>query len=263
MPMITSSQNPKIKQVRALQARAKARREAGEFVIEGVRLAEEAVQAGWTPNLVLYGEGLGERGQNLVEKLQAEGVLVEQVAPHVMKAASDTQTPAGLLLVLPVATNPLPRELDFVLVLDQVRDPGNLGAILRSAAAAGVGAVLMPPGSVDPWGPKVLRSAMGAHFRLPVQSLAWDEIGAQCEVHDLRVYLAAAGEGQVYSEADFTPPLALIIGGEAKGAGRRAQNLTDARVHIPMPGDVESLNAGVAAGILLFEVVRQRDHSPD
>jgi TrmH family RNA methyltransferase len=256
--MITSVQNTKIKEIRGLQARGKHRRDAAAFVAEGVRLAEEAMQAGCLPQLVLYTEDLNARGMALVEGWQNQSVPVEAVAPHVMQAASDTQTPQGILLVLPLQILPYPTKLDFALILDRMRDPGNLGTLLRTAAAAGVGAVFLPPGTVDAFAPKVVRAAMGAHFHLPVHALSWAEIEAQCKLYNLQVFLAAAGSGTAYTQADFRQPLALLIGGEAHGAGERAHQLATTEVHIPMPGTAESLNAAVAAAVLAFEVVRQR-----
>jgi TrmH family RNA methyltransferase len=142
------------------------------------------------------------------------------------------------------------------LILDGVRDPGNLGAILRTAAAAGVDAVLLPPETADPYAPKVVRAGMGAHFHLAIHSLQWDAIRTVCG--SLQIFLAHSEGALLYTEADFTQPLALIIGGEAHGAGPEIQALHPAAVRIPMPGRAESLNAAVAAGILIFEVVQQR-----
>jgi TrmH family RNA methyltransferase len=259
--MITSVHNSKVQWVRGLQARARARRSDQAFVVEGVRLVEEALAAGWIPELVFYAEDLNERGQALVEAFQKQGVQVESVSASVMRAASDTQTPQGILAALRLIALPLPEEAGFVFIPDGVRDPGNLGTILRTCAAAGVDAVFLPPGAVDPYSPKVVRAGMGAHFRLPVLSLKWEEIVERLESYGLRVYLAAAGEGVAYNQADFGLPLALIVGGEAEGAGEVARKLAGERVHIPMPGGMESLNAAIAAGILLFEVVRQRLNS--
>jgi TrmH family RNA methyltransferase len=176
----------------------------------------------------------------------------------VLASVSDTQTPAGILAVLSRQDFPLPEKPDFIFILDGLRDPGNLGTILRTANAAGVQAVLLPPGAVDPFSPKVLRSAMGAHFHLPLHSLGWPAISAYCRQHGLAVYLADASRGQAHTQADLRLPLALILGGEAAGAGNEAAQLAGQRLHIPMPGQAESLNAAVAAAILLFEVVRQR-----
>ena len=131
-----------------------------------------------------------------------------------------------------------------------------MGTIVRTAAAAGVQGLITPPGSVDPFTPKVVRAGMGAHFRLPIQSCSWEQIGGKFA--GLRVYLAAAGGGVPYNQADFKSPLALIIGGEAQGASAQARQLATSHVHITMPGGSDLLNVAVAASILMFEVVRQR-----
>lgn len=256
--MITSTKNEKVKQIKALQGRAKARREAGAFVIEGIRLAEEALAADWQVQLCLYDPALNERGLALVEKLREAGVETLEAAPHVIAAASDTQTPQGILLVLDLAPLPLPESPDFVLVLDQLRDPGNAGTLLRTAAAAGVNAVLFSTGSVDAFSPKVLRSGMGAHFRLPMHTMPAGEIITFCQEHRLRILLAEANKGAPYHAADLKAPLALIVGSEAHGPGEEFHSAADGYLHIPMPGESESLNAAMAASVLLFEAIRQR-----
>jgi TrmH family RNA methyltransferase len=260
--MINSIHNPKIQWVRRLQAQAKARHEDNAFVVEGVRLTEEALNANWETQLVLYSEELNPRGMALVDSFTVRDIPVEQVSPHVMQAAAHTDTPQGLLAVLAMHSLALPSQMDFVLIPDGVRDPGNLGTLLRTALAAGVDAVLLPPGSADPFAPKVVRAAMGAHFRLPVQTMDWEQIQAVLKppapAIPFTIYLADAQGELAYTQADFHSPSALLIGGEASGAGSLAEGLADMRVHIPMPGGVESLNAAVAAAVLMFEVVRQR-----
>jgi TrmH family RNA methyltransferase len=259
--MITSSQNPKIQWVRSLQTQPQARREQQACVIEGVRLAEEALAAGWKARLVLYSEEISPRGLAVVERFTSQQAPVEQITPRVMKSASDTETPQGLLVAISVRSLPLPPNPDFLLILDEVRDPGNLGSILRTAYAAGVQAVLLSPGTADPFAPKVLRSAMGAHFHLPIKRASWDELYNDLRLpvgYSLQVFLADSGGGRVYTQADFRSPLALVVGSEAQGAGAEAIALAWEKIHIPMPGGAESLNAAIATGILLFEVVRQR-----
>jgi RNA methyltransferase, TrmH family len=256
--MITSRDNSKIKRVRALQADGKARRLEKAFVVEGIRLVEEALASRWEAQWVIFTEGLGERGQALVQGFIERGVVVEQVTPSVMESASETQNPQGVLAVLEMQSMPLPAAPDFLFIPDGVHDPGNLGTMLRTAAAAGVQGVLVPPGSVDPYAPKVIRSAMGAHFRLPLQVLSWEEIDHLVLKDKLKVYLAETGGEEVYTEVDWRLPLALVIGGEATGASPEAWNLASKRVFIPMPGGVESLNAAAASAVLLFEAVRQR-----
>ncbi len=259
--MITSTSNSQVKNVRALQSQARHRRAEGAFVVEGVRLVEEAAASGWPCRLVFYTADIDERGAALLPVFQAAGAHLEEVAPHVMKAASDTRAPQGLLAVVELQEKPLPLPLNLVLILDQVRDPGNLGTILRTAAAAGAQAVFIPPGSTDPYAPKVIRAAMGAHFRLVITTSDWDQIGLTCQQHGLQVLLAAAAGDSTYTELDLRRPLALVIGGEAHGAGPQASRLAHQQVRIPLPGQMESINAAAAAAILLFEALRQRNQA--
>lgn len=264
--MITSIRNPKIQWVRSLLNQSRARREEEAFVVEGMRLVEEAFLSGWGARLLLYTPEFSIRGNSLMERFAAQDTPVEEVSPAILKAVSDTETPQGILAVLPIKYLPLPPEPDFLLIVDGVRDPGNLGTILRTAAAAGVQGVLLPPGSVDPFSPKVVRSGMGAHFKLPVLQVTWEEVRTNFlnnrERHP-HVYLADASGGPAYFQVDFKIPLILIVGGEAQGAGQVSRELATSRVYIPMPGQMESLNAAVAAAILMFEVVRQRNGVPD
>lgn len=254
--MITSTKNNKIKRIRRLQDDSNIRHKEQAFVVEGIRLVEESLRWGWPPEIVLYTGDFDQRGFDAVDQFRAQGCQVLQVSPTVMKAASDTETPQGLLAVLPLQRQPKPDKLDFLLIPDAVRDPGNLGTLLRTALAAGVDLVLLPPGTVDPHAPKVVRAAMGAHFRLPIAKTSWEAIKEQIE--PLHVFVAEAGEGLPYTKADLGQPLALVIGNEARGPGAEAQQLADEWLHIPMPGEAESLNAAVAGSILMFEVVRQR-----
>jgi len=255
--MITSSQNPKLKLVRALQGRPKERWEAGAFLAEGVRLIEEALSADWPIRYVLYSDGLSERGQGLVRKLKDAGFEVEDVAGDLLQAVSETETSQGILAVLNQSQLPIPDSPDFLLIPDQIRDPGNLGTLIRTAAAVGVQAVLLPPDTTDAFAPKVVRAGMGAHFWLPIHIMNWDEIEIVCKRSNLQMYLADLF-GQSCWEADFNAPLALIVGSEAEGASEQARQLANQTISIPISEKVESLNAGVAGAVLMFEVVRQR-----
>ena len=257
--MITSAQNPKLKLIRALQGRSKERREAGAFLAEGVRLVEEAQSASWPFRFVLYDEMLNERGTALVENLKLHGVDCEMVSTRVMKSLTETESPQGILALLNDSRLPIPDSINFILIPDQIRDPGNLGTLLRTAAAAGVQAVLLPPETADAFAPKVVRSGMGAHFRLPIHSMTWDEINQVVKLESLQVLLADM-DGLSCWETNLRQPLALVIGGEAEGASKSARELANQRIGIPMSGNIESLNAGVAGSVLMFEVVRQRSN---
>lgn len=235
--------------------RARERREANAFVVEGVRLIEEAVNAGWQFQFVLYSDGLSERGQNLIKTLSEKDIEVDDVAGDLLQKLSDTENPQGILAVLNNSQLPIPESPNFILIPDQIRDPGNLGTLLRTAAATGVQAVFLPPETTDVFAPKIIRAGMGAHFRLSIHSQTWEEIKAQTK--DMQILLADMGGNSCW-ETNLRQPLALIIGGEAEGASDEAQRLASQKISIPMAGNVESLNAGVAGSVLMFEVVRQR-----
>jgi len=255
--MITSNQNSKIKLVRALLGRAKKRREAGLFVIEGVRLFEETVNSNWGFHFVLYDETLNERGRSQVESLRSKNIEVEEVSASVMKSISETENPQGILAVIKFSQIPIPESPNFILIPDQVRDPGNLGTLLRSAVATGVQAVLIPPETTDAFAPKVLRSGMGAHFKLPIHEMSWEEIEQVVKSESLQVLIADMN-GLSCWETDLRKPMAFIIGSEAEGASESARKLANGKISIPMSGDIESLNAGIAGSVLMFEVLRQR-----
>jgi TrmH family RNA methyltransferase len=219
------------------------------------------VRAGIRPALVFYTQDWlsGPLAQPLTPHLDLAEDGAWLVADAVMAACAATETPQGVLAVVPfIHLAPRP---GLILILDRLRDPGNLGTILRSAEAAGVGQVILTPDTVDLYNPKVVRGAMGAHFRLPVDRSGWPAIRELTAGR--AVWLADAQGGLAYDAIDWTAPSALIIGGEAAGAGKEAPSLAGGRVRIPMPGKAESLNAAMAATVILFEIARQhRKHIP-
>jgi TrmH family RNA methyltransferase len=255
--MITTIQNSKVQRVRQLIAQRKEREAQGAFVVEGVRLMEEARNANWQPEVVLFNAELSKRGMELVKDFQRMKIEVVEVSAEIMTRIADTDSPQGIMAIIPVKDLPFPREINFLLVLDQVRDPGNLGATLRTAEAAGVQGVVLTPGTVDAFSPKVMRAGMGAQFRIPLKQMGWEEIQETYKPR-LKFYLADAEAETSCWKAEMRSPLALIIGGEAEGVSASALQIADELVSIPMPGKAESLNASAAASILIFEVVRQR-----
>lgn len=259
MPAITSIHNDKIKLIRALQAAGKTRRAEKRVVLEGARLITDALESGALPDFAVFTtESIeaGKPGVVLLETLRSHGVECVETSSEVIAQVSDTQTPQGWLAVFPLPDLAAPSALTLVLILDGVADPGNLGTILRTAAAAAVDLVLLAPGSVDAFNPKVLRGGMGAHFRVPVRRLSWPDIAERCA--GLPLYLADAHAETVYSTLDWRTPAALIIGGEAHGADDQALRLAAQRIMIPMGNQAELLNAAVATAVILFEARRQR-----
>ncbi len=255
MVKITSVHNERVKYVRSL-ARRRNRQREGRFVVEGSRLVDEMVRAGERPALVLYTEAWAaslEAKPLLTVLALAEGGAWP-VSEPVFAVCADSQTPQGVLAVVSfVRTLPRPGP---ILILDRLRDPGNLGTLLRSAEAAGVGQVFLAPGTVDLYNPKVVRGAMGAHFRLPVIHLDWPAIVEQ--VAGRAVWLADAEGETAYDAVDWRVPSSLIVGGEATGSSQEASDLATGRVRIPMTRGTESLNAAMAATVILFEAARQR-----
>ena len=267
--MLTSVHNPRVREVRTLLDKRRAREEARRFVVEGVRLVEAALDAGVVPQVAFFTADLAEgpRGAALLARLRAAGETVE-VSPAVLRALSDTETPQGVVAVAPFPRtkdqgprtkehHPLPTtHHPLFLVVDGVRDPGNLGTLLRSAAAVGVEAVLLAPGTVDLYNPKTVRAGMGAHFQVAALSVDWETIRAR--LAGLAIRFAAADAPTAYFSVDWTTPAALVVGGEAEGVSSAARAIASASVSIPMQPGVESLNAAIAATVILFEAVRQR-----
>lgn len=256
--VITSPRNSKVKMARAL-ARRRERHAQGKFQVEGTRLIAEGVRAGHVPALVFYGEAAlrdDPRAEALIREVREKTDEVFEVDAKVLQTLTQVESPQGLVAVFDIPRLDIPSTAGFFLILDQLRDPGNLGTILRSAWATRVDAVYLSPTTVDAFNPKVTRAAMGAHFRLPIRQVNWGEIsGAMKNIP--RVYLADARGELDYRDADWTRPLALIIGGEAEGAGEAARNIATARVSIPLAGGAESLNAAMAATVLLFQAANQ------
>jgi TrmH family RNA methyltransferase len=190
------------------------------------------------------------------------GAEFVHATPAVLAAVSDSVTPQGVVAVVDmedVALEDLGDEVDLVVVLDQVRDPGNAGTLVRSATAAGAGAVVFTTGSVDPYAPKTVRASAGMLGRVAlVRDLAFEDAARGLAGRGFEVVGTAAAADTPYDALDYTRPTAFVIGNEAWGIPRGDDELLTEVVGIPMPGDAESLNAGIAGSILLFEAVRQR-----
>ncbi len=281
MTLITSPANPRISKLKDLHT-ARGRKKNGLFLMEGPNLLEALFAAHVVPHEVYYQPAYLQRttkGKALLERLLHTSELGDEqrveVSERVIEAISDTVTSQGVVSVLPLATFQeeqtrarrtqhvsAPQEVQrpALLILDDIADPGNMGTILRTALATDVDTVVLTPNCVDCYSPKVVRAAAGTHLLLPIVSDAsWQTIAESIQAHgSTRVLLAEAGSSTLYYEQDLTRPFALIIGNEAHGPSSEAHALATTSITIPLANGVESLNAAMAAGIVLYEAVRQR-----
>jgi TrmH family RNA methyltransferase len=258
---ITSLQNARVRSVERLIAKKRDRYREQQYVVEGYRLVHYGLSRGHRPVFAFYTAAFAgtPQGVALVDDLASGETLVWEISAEVLSTVTDTVMPQGVAAVMPMP-RPDPdavHSADLVLVLDALRTPGNLGTILRTAQASGVGAVICAPGTVDPYSPKVVRGGMGAQFSLPILvDVSWGDIAGL--LRGKRVLAATAQGGAVMWDVDLTGPMAIIVGSEAHGIGPEALALADMGVSIPMASIAESLNAAVATAALLFETQRQR-----
>ena len=275
MAIISSPSNPRVSRARELQT-TKGRKKHGLFLMEGPHLLEVLLDSAVLPSEVYYQPVLLERtteGRSLLQRLLHSRGLSDdsriEVSERVIESISETRTSQGVISVLPLsvfaprltAARRRPGNRPALLVLDGLSDPGNMGTILRTALAADVAEVLLTPNCVDCFSPKVVRAAAGAHVALPVAvDQTWDSIEEHIEKHcgnQRRVLLAEAGSARHYFEQDLRAPFALITGNEAHGPSPEARRHATTIISIPLANKVESLNAAMATGIILYEAVRQ------
>ena len=225
------------------------------MVIEGDRWLEEAAELDIALESWFATPGWIEQHPTLTARLTKKEIPPLPVSEGIMKHLAATSTPSGGLAIAVPPALPFPTEPRFLLILDRLRDPGNLGTLVRTAAAAGAEGLILGPHCVDLYNPKVVRSTMGTIYRIPIQRATWAEIPAL--IGPCQISIANMG-GEPYDGIDWSGPSAIVIGGEAEGPSAEALAAADRIVSIPLHNGVESLNAAVAGSILLFEVERQR-----
>jgi len=264
MNYITSPNNNTVKEVKQLKER-RYREEKGLFFIEGSRFVEEAVKENITLNKLFISEKFASDADNedLIHRASSKSHDTFVLTDKLFKEISDTGNPQGILAVISVKQYLLHDVLNdnsFIILLDAIQDPGNMGTIIRTADAAGVTAIIASKGSVDIYNPKVLRSTMGSVFRIPVvHSENIESAIAEIKKHGIKIYAAHLDGETDYFNIDYPSNSAFIIGNEANGISDSVASCADMLVKIPMPGKAESLNASIAAALLMYEVIRQRN----
>lgn len=268
--MITSTANAQVKELIRLTKKSRARDEAGVFLVEGPRMAGELIgDPAWGPGIekIYLSETYAEKHKKELAEIKSRAE-VEILSDTVFAHVSDTKTPQGILAVVKRKEYGMEEILGrepaqaHVLVLDNLQDPGNLGTIFRTAEAAGVTGIILSRDCVDIYNPKVIRSTMGAVFRVPFL-YAEDLPGTIGELKraGLEIYAAHLKGKNAYDQEDYRKGCAFLIGNEGNGLRDEVAECADHLVIIPMQGMAESLNAAVAAAVLMFEVSRQRRNS--
>lgn len=256
MKRIDSSANPRFKALRRLVESSRERRRAGRSVLDGAHLvAAYLEQAGEPEQVAVSRPGLqSPEIQALLGRMPGADIVV--LGDAQFAALSSVVTPTGILAVVKTPQpRPVPRDMDACVMLEDLQDPGNLGSILRTCAAAGIGHVLLSRGSAHAWSPRVMRAAMGAHFALAIYEAA-DLQAAARDFAGTRIATRQRAPRTVF-EADLKGSIALLLGNEGAGLSAGLLATADHVVSIPMPGKAESLNVAAAAAVCLFERVRQ------
>ncbi len=256
--MITSTSNPQVKRLLQLQKKSKARNEEGVFVVEGLRMFVEVPKE--RVEKVYVSETFYNKKK---QEVNWEEFPLEILSDSVFKHVSDTQTPQGVLCIVKQKKYDVAKLLDIqnphFMVLDNLQDPGNLGTIVRTAEGAGVDAVFMSKDCVDIYNPKTIRSTMGSIYR--VSTIYIEDTVKLLELFKekgIKSYAAHLDGKNSYDKEDYRTGTAILIGNEGNGLRDEVSNKADIWVRIPMEGQVESLNAAIAASVLMFEVARQR-----
>lgn len=256
--MITSTSNAQMKQIAALLKKSKERKEQKVFVIEGRKMFEEICQDKSRLIKAYFSESYVKEAY----AGELPDVPCEVVADKVFEAVAETVTPQGVLAIVKMPEYSLEKmvaEAGTLVLLEDLRDPGNLGTIIRTAEAAGVSGVILSRESVDVYNPKVIRSTMGAVYRVPFLYVE-DFMETLQVLKENRVRLLAAHlkGNKTFDKADYSGKVGILIGNEANGLSEEASELAEEKVLIPMAGSVESLNAAVAAALLMYEAFRKQ-----
>jgi len=255
MRRVTSRANPLVREVVRLSGSGRRRRADGRIVLDGAHLLKALTARGTMPEVVIVSDTGAARDEHrsLLKNCAASDLVV--VPDDLFRAMAVVEHPSGIMALATIPHPPDPSAGGAVLLLDGVQDPGNVGAILRSAAAAGGGSVLLSTGSADPWSPKALRAGMGAQFLLAIEQDV--DLEAFASTFPDGVW-AAQGEGGCSPfEADLRGPFALLVGAEGRGLSPGLAARAQRALSIPMAQGVESLNVAVAVSVLLFERARQ------
>lgn len=265
---ITSRDNQRLKFAR----KVRDQKISDKIFVEGTRLAEEVLRTDLEITEVFFSDNFfsNQRENDLIEKLRSKNIEISEVSDKIFNSIADTKTSQGIILI--VQTPKIDKEtiefnlennklnLPLLILLHNINNPANLGAILRTSEAVGVDGIILTKNSTSPFSPKALRSAMGASFRLPIWQYAeFSEVLDWAKQQNIISVCADINSKINYTDLDYKIPCLLVFGSEAHGLDMTERNLVDEGVMIPLENDVESLNLAIACGVILFEARRQRN----
>ena len=261
---ITSAQNPKIKQLLALQEKSRLRRETGLFVVEGRRELQHCIDAGFEIDTIFFCETMGGHGPSGMTAGNASAPpKIFEVSNEVYRKVAYREGTEGIIAEVRVKDRTLAdlklKKNPLIVVLESVEKPGNLGAVLRSADAAGADAVIICDPLTDLYNPNLIRASIGAVFTVPCVACSSEDAIGWLKANGVQILTAQLQDSEWYYDTDMRRGSAIVIGTEATGLTQAWRDAADAHVKIPMLGAMDSLNASVSAAILLFEAVRQRN----
>lgn len=257
MNIIESKDNALIREVKKLNKK-KYRVEKGQFLIEGFRFTEEALKSSFNVPYIFIGEDSLDKCQDFgIEKLIEEHTKVYCIKENLLKELCNTENPQGILAVVKNKKVDIKNAQGFYILVDKIQDPGNMGTIIRSAHASGALGVIITKGTVDVYNDKTLRSTMGSIFNIPLIEDEDFKVIKNLKDNGFKLVVSSLDTENNFYDIDLTEKIIVAVGNEGNGISEEVYEFSDEKVKIPMPGGAESLNAAVAASIMMFEIVRQ------
>lgn len=264
MKIIFSLQNPLVKQILLLQEKARERKKTGLFVIEGLREIGLAIAGNYTiTNLLICSKIVSEENTKIIDTLSASVSECIEISPNVYQKIAYRSSTEGVIAIaktkdISLLNLKMDTKNPLILIAEAPEKPGNIGALLRTADAAKLDAVIIANPKTDMYNPNIIRSSVGALFTNNIAIGSTEEIIAYLNENNITIYSAILQESVPYYTCDFKKATAIVVGTEATGLTEEWRTQSEANIHIPMEGEIDSMNVSVAAGILIFEAKRQR-----
>lgn len=257
MERIESKSNNFLKEVKKLKDK-KHRTKSSSFLVEGLRFVKEAIESDFNVEALIISDKILDKFYDLgIDSIELENTRVVNVSDEIFTTVCDTESPQGILAIVKNKALEISEENGFYVLADRIQDPGNMGTIIRTAHAAGALGVILTKGTVDIYNEKTLRSTMGSIFKVPIIEDNNLELTKSLRDKGFKLVTSTLETDNNFFDVNLKDNVIISVGNEGNGISEELKNLSDIAVKIPMPGNAESLNAAVAASIMIYEVVRQ------